>query len=183
MTFPTEWKNKIHVSNHQPENDVTWMIWGSPDFRKPPSHLHFRMAMGKHREIDDSSMGWDGMGNTIFMLSLSSTFPNTLGIFSATQNLKDDDPNTSLTASSWVWLQVINRTPRITCFKPHLFRNMFSHAPFTIHEHHFIPRSGCAGQTWQKSAQTFQFAEVSRPEVASKHSNVVPCSIPKNLRV
>jgi hypothetical protein len=49
---------------------------------------------------------------------------------------------------------------------------MFSHAPFTIHEHHFIPRSGCAGQTWQKSAQTFQFAEVSRPEVASKHSNV-----------
>ena len=29
-TLPTEWKNKIHVPNHQPENDVTWMIWGLP---------------------------------------------------------------------------------------------------------------------------------------------------------
>jgi hypothetical protein len=59
MPFPTEWKNKIHVPNHQPENDVTWMIWEYPDFRKPPSHLHFRMAMGNIGKLMIHQ--WDGM--------------------------------------------------------------------------------------------------------------------------
>ena len=35
-------------------------------------------------------------------------------------------------ASSWVWVQVIKRSPQITCFKPHLFRNIFSYPPETI---------------------------------------------------
>ena len=25
MTFPTEWKNKIHVPNHQPEYNFSWL--------------------------------------------------------------------------------------------------------------------------------------------------------------
>ena len=65
------------------------------------------------------------------VLCLSSIFPNTLCILSATQNLEDHDPNTSLTPQIGSGFESSIELPKLHASN-HTFSGTFSHVPFTM---------------------------------------------------